>query len=242
MTRAFVLLTLLGLGACKTSPPSAKQADVVDASVADRDASERDAESAPPDSTPGDEQTPPDPNRPTVQVDFTNADNIVSENGELSLEEGQLFVESLTLIEDETGAEEPWLDAVRLDLGATKQKISARTVRPGLYTAMRIVFRHADPSVPTFTAKVTDSNGKTVRVEYLGAAIPQATLPIHPAGSIEVSEQSGQPTLTINLRGLFFYLWPITDAEQGVWRVREGELRASQMTTDMSQTLDVHMP
>lgn len=242
MKRALVLVALVGLGACKTSSSPTKQADVVDASVADRDASERDAESAPPDATPGDEQTPPDPNRPTVQVRSMNGDGIVSENGQLSLEEGELFLESLTLIEEETGAEVPWLEAVRFDLAATKQEIAARTVRPGIYTQMRVVFQHADPAVPTFTAKITDENGTTVRVEYLGAAIPQGILPIYPAESIEVSEQSGQPTLTINLRGLFFYLWPLTDAEQGVWRVREGELRASQMTTDMSQTLDVHMP
>lgn len=242
MKRVLVLIALFGSGACKTSSPPAKQADVVDASVPDRDASERDAESAPPDATPGDEQTPPDPNRPTVQVRYMNGDGIVSENGQLSLEEGEFFLESLTLIEDETGAEVPWLEAVRFDLAATKQQISARTVRPGVYTWMRVAFRHADPSVPTFSAKITDADGATVLVEYLGAAIPQGILPIYPAESIEVSEQSGQPTLTINLRGLFFYLWPITDAEQGVWRVREGGLRAAQMTTDMSQTLDVHMP
>lgn len=153
----------------------------------------------------------------TLTVTIESQNNIVSENGVLELSAGTLTVESVSLI---AGAETvPLVGPVTVDLSKPVQELPLRGPVPtGMFSGLRIVF-----APPASGASMMDVDLRAAETGEMVRAISNLTVggdTTFPEGPRLVGESS-RVELHILMQGMFFYLAPLTDAVDGVFRANE---------------------
>jgi hypothetical protein len=163
----------------------------------------------------------------TIGLSIDSQDYIVSESGVLELAAGALSIKSVSL--KGNGAELRLIGPVTIDLSVEGQELVLRSpVAPGSYTGLRVELAPPAEGTNTMDAEVRSvSTGESVR------AISQLTMSgdnEFPEGPLTITEAS-EVELHLSLRGMFFYLAPLTDAVDGVYDA--GEEHRDFLTMDL---------
>lgn len=162
-------------------------------------------------------------------------DNIVSEDGVLALASGTLSVQSISLV----GPREPvpLVGRVSLDLSAHSQRLALLSDVPaGEYTGLAIELAPPNEGAETLDV-VVQSLGDQTSV--------RATSRLEMSGSVEFTEgvraiaDGSEVELRLFLRGMFFYLYPLSDAVDG--RYVAGEPDRGFLTMDLVGLFDLRV-
>lgn len=171
----------------------------------------------------------------TIAVTIDSQDNIVSENGPLELLRGALSIQSVSLV---GGPEEVTLiGPVTVDLSIRDQVLPLRSSVPaGSYSGLRIELAPQ----PTGT-NMLDVDLRSVMTEETVRAISKLDMSGNadfPDGARTITEAS-TIELHLLLRGMFFYLAPLSDAVDGVYEA--GEDQRDFLTMDLVGMFDLRV-
>lgn len=179
----------------------------------------------------GETSSPP----PEITMFVESQDRIVSEDGELALDEGVLSIRSVSLIG--SAGSFSLINPVAIDLALEEQQVELRSdIPPGDYTGL-----HIELAPP-------DDDGQTldVRVQALvGGQSIQATSRLVMSGNAQFPEgartitDDSDVSLRVSLTGMFFYLSPLTDAVSG--RFEAGENHRNFLTMDLINMFDLRV-
>ena len=154
-----------------------------------------------------------------IALAIESQENIVSENGVLELSAGTLTVQSVFLVGE--SEEVPLIGPVTIDLSVPSQELPLVTrIPPGAYSGLRIELGPASDGALTM-----DVDLRSTETEETVRAISGLTM----SGNIDfpegtrVIDPSSEVALHIMLRGMFFYLAPLTDAVGGVYDAGEDD-------------------
>ncbi|MGB8328814.1 MAG: hypothetical protein WCE62_01705 [Polyangiales bacterium] len=163
-------------------------------------------------------------------------DSIVSENGELALTRGTLAIESIWL--KGVGGEPQLLGPVTLDLAVVEQDLFLHMdIPPGEYTGLRIELAPSGEGGETLDVDVQSTvTQAAVRVTSRLTISGETYFPEGPRDIAEDSELE----LRISLRGMFFYLAPISDGVDGRYELDE-ENGANFLTMDLINMFDLRV-
>ena len=158
-----------------------------------------------------------------ILVTIDSQDKIVSEDGELELTRGTLSIRSVSLIgETEDFPEEvPILGPVNIDLSVAAHELPlVSRIPPGSYTGLRIQLAPDAMEANTLDVDLKSvTTQKSVRAISMLAMNGNVGFPEGPRAMTESSEVE----LHLLLRGMLFYLAPLSDAVDGVYVASENE-------------------
>jgi hypothetical protein len=170
-----------------------------------------------------------------IAVTIESQESIVSENGELQLTRGTLAIQSVSLI-GET-ADVPLVGPVTIDLSIRTQELPlVARIPAGSYTGLRIELAPEDKDANTL-----DVDLRSVMTQESVRAISKLAMSGDagfPEGSRAVTESS-EVELNLLLRGMFFYLAPLSDAVDGVYTA--GENHRDFLTMDLIGMFDLRV-
>ena len=140
---------------------------------------------------------------------------IVSENGALKLTRGALAIQSISLIGSDGNV--PLVGPVTLDLAVHDQELPLQSVIPlGEYTGLRIELAPGAVGAETLDVDIELlTTEESVRATSRLIMSGDSNFPEGPRTVAEASEVE----LRVLLRGMFFYLSPISDAVNGHYEV-----------------------
>ncbi len=162
-------------------------------------------------------------------------DNIVSEDGVLALTSGTLSVQSVSLI----GSGEPvqLVGPVVIDLSVSNQTMRLLSDVPaGEYTGLSIELGPTSEGDETLDVEIRSVEDQTS---------VRATSQLKMSGSIDFVEgvrtvsEGSEVELRLFLRGMFFYLYPLSDAVEG--RYVAGEPDRGFLTMDLIGLFDLRV-
>jgi hypothetical protein len=152
-----------------------------------------------------------------ITLSIESQDNIVSENGTLELTEGLLSIRSVSLIG--TDGNVPLIGPVSVDLAVADQELQlVASIPSGDYTGL-----HIELAPSAAGAEMLDVQVRLVTTQEAVLATSQLTMNGNsdfPEGARTVTEDS-EVELHLLLRGMFFYLAPISDAVDGHYEASE---------------------
>jgi hypothetical protein len=155
----------------------------------------------------------------TIAVSIESQDNIVSESGTLELTAGMLAIESVSLIGEAGNV--PLVGPISVDLAVPDQELPLRSdIPPGDYTGLHIELAPAGDG-----AEMLDVRVRSVMTGEAVQAISKLTMSgdnDFPGGPRTIGDES-EVELHVLLRGMFFYLAPLSDAVDGVYEAGENE-------------------
>jgi hypothetical protein len=151
-----------------------------------------------------------------IALSIESQDYIVSENGILELTEGVLSIQSISLIG--ANGSVPLLGRVSVDLAVIEHELPLRSeIPPGDYTGLRIELAPATNGGETLDVQVR------LQMEQEESVLATSKLTMSgnndfPEGARTIT-QGSDVELHILLRGMFFYLAPVSDAVDGHYEV-----------------------
>jgi hypothetical protein len=153
----------------------------------------------------------------SITVTIESQDNIVSENGVLELTSGTLRVQSVSLIGD--GDTVPLVGPATLDLSLSAQElVLPGRLPPGSYSGLRIELAPAAGETRTIDLELrATATGEAVRAISDLSMSGDTSFPEGP----RLVTESSRVELHLLLRGMLFYLAPLTDAVDGVFLADE---------------------
>ncbi len=171
----------------------------------------------------------------TLAVTIESRDDIVSEDGMLELLSGRLHVASVRLIGEEGNAS--LLGPTTLDLSLELQEVQVSSpVEPGSYTGLEVVLAPA-----TEGELMLETDIRSITTQETIRAISELSVTGttgFPEGPRTINQES-TVELHLSLRGMFFYLSPITDAVDGVYDA--GESQRGFLTMDLVGMFDLRV-
>ena len=170
-----------------------------------------------------------------ITLSIESQDNIVSENGTLELTEGLLSIRSVSLIG--TDGNVPLIGPVSVDLAVADQELQlVASIPAGDYTGL-----HIELAPSAAGAEMLDVQVRLVTTQEAVLATSQLTMNGNsdfPEGARTVTEDS-EVELHLLLRGMFFYLAPISDAVDGHYEA--GENHRDFLTMDLIGMFDLRV-
>lgn len=168
-----------------------------------------------------------------IPLAVESQDNITSENGQLTLGAGTLSILSVSLIGAESNV--PLLGPVTVDLAIPRQELNlSSSVPAGEYGGLQIQLAPAGGRGEMLDVEVSSvMTGDLVRVTSSLSMSGQVEFPEGPRTIAEGSNLE----LVLLLRGMFFYMSPITDAVDGLYVV--GENGRDFLTMDLINMFDL---
>jgi hypothetical protein len=172
---------------------------------------------------------------PEIAMLVESQDRIVSEDGELGLDEGTLSIRSISLI-GSTG-DFALVGPVMIDLALQEQQVELRSdIPPGDYLGLRVELAPSSDGAQTLDVRVRSLVGEqSIRAtsRFVMSGNTQ-----FPEGARTISDSS-VVALHVRLTGMFFYLSPLTDAVSG--RFEAGEEHRSFLTMDLVNMFDLRV-
>ncbi len=168
-----------------------------------------------------------------IPLAVESQDEIVSENGQLELGAGTLSILSVSLIGADSNV--VLLGPITVDLAIPRQELNlSSSVPAGEYSGLQIELAPAGGGGEMLDVEVSSvTTGDAVRVTSSLAMSGQV---IFPEGPRTIAEDSNLE-LRLELRGMFFYMSPITDAVDGLYVV--GEIGRDLLTMDLINMFDL---
>ncbi len=168
-----------------------------------------------------------------IPLAVESQDNIVSENGQLTLGAGTLSILSVSLIGADSNV--VLLGPVIIDLAIPRQELSLNSNVPaGEYAGLQIQLAPAGGRGEMLDVEVSSvMTGDLVRVT---SSLSMSGQVVFPEGPRTIAEGSNLE-LRLGLQGMFFYLSPITDAVDGVYVA--GENSRDFLTMDLINMFDL---
>ena len=171
----------------------------------------------------------------SITVTVESQDNIVSEDGVLELTSGRLTIQSVSLIGD--AGTVPLVGPATIDLSLSAQElVLPGRLPPGSYSGLRIELAPAAGGTRTIDvdlrATATDEAVRAVSDLRISG---DTTFPEGP----RLVTESSRVELHLLLRGMFFYLAPLTDAVDGVFQA--GESHRDFLTMDLIGMFDLRV-
>jgi len=144
-------------------------------------------------------------------------DQIVSENGELQLTRGTLGIQSISLVGSDGNV--ALLGPITLDLTVREQDLPLQADIPaGEYSGLHVELAPRGPNDETLDVDVqSPTTQEAVRVTSMLTMSSDVGFPEGPRSIAEGSEVQ----LRVQLRGMFFYLDPITGAVDGHYTIEQ---------------------
>lgn len=168
-------------------------------------------------------------------ISVESRDRIVSENGELELIDGTLAVRSISLVGADGNV--PLFGPTVIDLAASEQRAPfIGPVPAGDYAGLAI-----ELAPPDGGTQMLDIELQTL----IGAEQVRAVSPLTLSGTTQFPEgartipEGAELELHVNLTGMFFYLYPVSDAVDG--RYEAGEDQRGFLTMNLVGMFDLHV-
>jgi hypothetical protein len=170
-----------------------------------------------------------------IPLTVESQDEINSENGQLRLRAGTLSILSVSLIGAESNI--ALLGPATVDLAIPRQELNlSASVPAGEYSGLQIQLAPAGGEGEMLDVEVISATtGDAVRVTSSLAMSGQVVFPEGPRTVADDSELE----LVLLLRGMFFYMWPMTDAVDGLYVV--GESGQDVLTMDLINMFDLRV-
>jgi len=170
-----------------------------------------------------------------IPLAIESQDDIVSEDGPLTLGAGTLSILSISLIGTDSNV--ALLGPVTVDLAIPQQELNlSSSVPAGEYSGLQIQLAPPREQREMLDVEVSSvMTGDAVRVTSSLAISGQV---IFPEGPRMITEDSNLE-LRLQLRGMFFYMSPITDAVDGVYVA--GENARDGLTMDLINMFDLRV-
>lgn len=148
-----------------------------------------------------------------VPVRIQDHSGIASEDGPLTLLDGQVGIQRLVFVDDDQGRH-PWIADQLLDLGATETTLwTDADVPVGPWSALEVVLGPVGDA-PTMDVRAQGEDRDPVRVVH--DEVIRGNVLIEP-GAVRPDEDALSPELDVGLVVLFFYTRPYGLATDGVW-------------------------
>jgi hypothetical protein len=171
----------------------------------------------------------------SIALSIESQDNIVSEDGVLELTQGVLSIQSVSLIGADNNL--PLIGPIAIDLAVPEHELRLRSdIPPGDYTGLQIELAPSANGTEMLDVQVRLETGEesiraTSRLMIIGNNdFPEGPRTIAVDSDIE---------LHVLLRGMFFYLAPVSDAVDGHYEA--GENHRDFLTMDLIGMFDLRV-
>jgi hypothetical protein len=171
----------------------------------------------------------------SIALSIESQDNIVSEDGVLELIAGTLSIQSVALIGAEGNV--PLIGPVSIDLAVSEHELPLRSdIPPGSYTGLQIELAPSANGAEMLDVQVQLQTGQ--ESTRATSQLMMSRNNDFPEGARTIAADSNVE-LHVLLRGMFFYLAPVSDAVDGHYEA--GENHRDFLTMDLIGMFDLRV-